>query len=154
MNQSLLPPSLRPDSRVAAWLGRWRQMPVSLADPALPHAEVPATPPAARAMLCRALHEFDRRVLPQAVRAAIAGCKHRVGWIAGPPVEDWAPIALHIDAGAQLWLALQDYETDEYALWIVGFDRELAPRRLRRAPDLAGAAQPPLPERGEEVLTF
>ena len=71
-----------------------------------------------------------------------------------PPIEEWEPIALHIDAEARLWLAVQDYETDEYAMWIVGFDDDLAPRRLRRAPDLAGAAQPPLPERGDEVLTF
>ncbi|MDD9745356.1 MULTISPECIES: hypothetical protein [Marinovum] len=148
------PPTLRPDSRLSEWLGRWRGMAVSVADPDLPRSNAPEAPPAAAAMLGLGLRAFDRVVLPKAVSAAIAGCKHRFGWVAGPPIEEWEPIALHIDAEARLWLAVQDYETDEYAMWIVGFDDDLAPRRLRRAPDLAGAAQPPLPERGDEVLTF
>ncbi len=136
------------------WMAQWRDLEVTAEDPNIAQSASAEPPSAIQNAITDLLHTFKPQVLPQAIKAASLGCREVLGWVAAPPEEDWIAIALHLDQARRPWVAVQDYSGDEYMLWIVGFDPDLRPRRLRRAPDRAGRGQAPLPDRGEEVFSF
>lgn len=145
-------PVFRPERGL--WVAQWRDVTIEIADPGLATSAMPVLRDSAVELLNWALPSFKSDVLPASIEAASTGCRKLMGWVAAPDPEDWACIGLAIDPVDQLWVAVQEYVADEYALWIVGFNKHRKAHRLRRAPDMAGHAQPVLFERGEDVLAL
>ena len=143
-------PVFRPEK--GEWIGQWGDITITVADPALSQAHAPELRESASDLLKRVLPGFHERVFPRAIDAASEGCRKVLGWQGAPELEDWETIALEVDARDRLWVAVQEYVADDYALWIVGFDCDGQARHLRRAPDLAGSGQAPLHLRGDHVL--
>ncbi len=99
-------------------------------------------PPAdiALATLADAVRAADA-LRASAVDTVCAAREARLNWRAGPPVEAWSITELCIDRDGALWLALHEYETDEYSRWLVRVDRDVI-AEVRRAPAIENYGAP------------
>jgi hypothetical protein len=77
----------------------------------------------------------------QAVGAICAARQARLNWRPGPAAEAWSVTELCIDRDGALWVALHEYETDEYSRWLVRVDRD-AIAEVRRAPAVENYGAP------------